>query len=121
MADKLFIMVTHGPEAPERATIPFVMATTAQASEVEVLMGFQAEGVALVKKGAADDVCAPGFPPLKDLLATYIEEGGKMYACGPCIKSRGISPDTDFVDGAKVVNAATFVKEVTEATTVLTY
>ncbi len=121
MSEKLVIMVTHGPEAPERATIPFVMATAAQASDVDVLMGFQADGVLLVKKGIADDICAPAFPPLKDLLAAYIEAGGKLFACGPCIKSRNINPETDFVEGAKVVNAATFVKEVTEATNVLTY
>jgi predicted peroxiredoxin len=32
--EKLILMCTHGPEDPERATIPFVMATAAQASDV---------------------------------------------------------------------------------------
>ena len=32
---KIFIMVTNGPEDPEMATIPFVMATSAQASDVD--------------------------------------------------------------------------------------
>ncbi len=38
MADneKLVFMVTHGPEDPELATIPFVMAVAALASDVEV-------------------------------------------------------------------------------------
>ena len=61
MAEKLFFMVTHGPEDPERATIPFVMATAAQASDVEVVMGFQVEGVLLVKKGVAEGIAAPPF------------------------------------------------------------
>jgi predicted peroxiredoxin len=121
MAEKLVIMVTHGPESPERATIPFVMATAAQASDVEVVMGFQADGVMLVKKGVAEGVAAPAFPPLKTLLDAYIEAGGVLLACGPCVKSRGINPETDFVDNTKVVNAGTFVKECTEATNVLTY
>lgn len=121
MAEKLVFMVTHGPEAPERATIPFVMATAAQASDVEVVMGFQADGVMLVKKGVAESIEAPAFPPLKVLMDAYIEAGGELLACGPCVKSRGINPETDFVAGAKVVNAATFVKECTEATNVLTY
>jgi predicted peroxiredoxin len=121
MAEKLVIMVTHGPESPERATIPFVMATAAQASDVEVVISFQADGVLLVKKGVAEEVCAPAFPPLKTLLDAYIEAGGKLLACGPCIKSRNINPETDFVEGAKVVNAGTFVKECTEATNVLNY
>ena len=121
MAEKLFFMVTHGPEAPERATIPFVMATTAQASDVEVAMGFQAEGVLLAKIGVAEGIQAPAFPPLKTLLDAYLEAGGKFLVCGPCVKSHGINPETDFIEGAKLVNAATFVKECTEATNVLTY
>lgn len=121
MGEKLVLMVTHGPEDPERATIPFVMATAAQASEVEVVIGFQATGVMLVRKGCAEHVFAAGFPPLKQLMDLYIESGGKMFVCGPCVKSRELNPATDFLEGAVVVNAATFVKECTEATNVLVY
>jgi predicted peroxiredoxin len=121
MGEKLAIVCTHGPEDPERATIPFVLATAAQASEVEVIMGFQVNGVMLAKKGCAEHVFASGFPPLKELLDAYIEAGGKMFVCGPCVNSRKLDPNTDFVEGAKVVNAATFVKEFTEATNVLNY
>jgi predicted peroxiredoxin len=94
MADKqkkLVLMATHGPENPELATIPFVMAVTAQASDVDVLMGFQGNGVMLTIKGMVDHVAASGFPPLKDLLKTYIEAGGKIYVCGPCVGSRKIA------------------------------
>ncbi len=121
MAGKLVIMCTHGPNEPERATIPFVMATTAQASDVEVVMGFQADGVTLAAKGTAERIAAPSFPPLKDLLAAYLEAGGKLLVCGPCVQSRKIDPKKDFIDGATVVNAATFVKECTAATNVLVY
>jgi len=121
MAEKLVIMVTHGPEDPERATIPFVLATAAQASDVEAVLGFQAEGVLLVKKGVAEGIQAPDFPPLKTLMDAYIEAGGKMLACGPCVKSRKLNPETDFVAGAKVANAAAFVKEITEATNAMVY
>ncbi len=121
MADKLLIMVTHGSESPEKATIAFVMATAAQASDVAVVMGFQAHGVTLVKKGVAETIEAPYFPPLKTLFDAYVEAGGEFLACGPCVKSRGINPETDFVAGARVVNAAYFVKECTEATNVLNY
>jgi predicted peroxiredoxin len=121
MAEKLLIMCTHGPEDPELATITFVMATAAQASDVEVLVGLQGNGVWLAKKGAAEDINAPAFPPLKDLQEAYLEAGGQIYACGPCIKARQIDPATDFIEGASVVNAATFVKEATEATNVLVY
>jgi predicted peroxiredoxin len=117
---KLVLMVTSGPENAELATIPFVMATTALASDVDVLMGFQGNGVMLTIKGMADHVAASGFPPLKDLLKTYIDAGGKMYVCGPCVGSRKIAPE-DMVQGATIVGAATFVAECVAATNVLVY
>jgi predicted peroxiredoxin len=120
MAEKLILTATHGPEDPERATIPFVTATAAQASEVDVLIGFQSNGVLLMRKGCAEHVFAAGFPPLKDLLDAYIEAGGKLYVCGPCVNSRKITSE-EFIEGATIVNAATSVKEFTEATNVLVY
>jgi predicted peroxiredoxin len=114
-------MCTHGPENPERATIPFVMATAGQAADVEIIMGFQADGVRLAAKGVAESIAAPSFPPLKDLFNAYLEAGGKLLVCGPCVQSRKIDPKKDFVDGASVVGAATFVQHCTEATNVLIY
>lgn len=118
--EKLFIMVTNGPENPELATIPFVMATAAQASDVEVIMGFQGNGSMLMIKCMADHVYAQGFPPLKDLIGTYVEAGGKLYVCGPCIGSRQVSPE-EMIQGASIVGAAAFVSESLGATQSLVY
>jgi uncharacterized protein len=54
-------------------------------------------------------------------MDAYIEEGGKMFVCGPCVQSRKIDPAEDFIPGPTIVNAATFVAECTEATNVLVY
>jgi predicted peroxiredoxin len=113
-------MCTHGPEDPERATIPFVVATAALASDVEAIIGFQSSGVMLMRKECANHVFAAGFPPLSELLEAYQEAGGKLYVCGPCVKSRKID-SSEFIEGAEIVNAATFVKEFTEAANVLVY
>jgi len=120
MSGKLVFMVTHGPEEPERATIPFATAVAAQAAGVEVLMGFQVEGVLLLQKDAAEGVAAPGFVPLQELMDIYRANGGRFYACGPCVASRRIDPET-FVDGAAIVNAPTFVEQFVTATSVLVY
>ena len=117
---KLFIMVTTGPENPELATIPFVMATAAQASDVEVVMGFQGNGSMLAVGCMADHVFAQGFPKLSDLINTYVEAGGKMYVCGPCVGSRQVK-EKELIKGATIVGAATFVSESLEATQSLIY
>jgi predicted peroxiredoxin len=119
-SEKLVFMVTHGPADPERATIPFVMAAAALASDVQVALGFQAEGVELVRAGVAECVEAPAFPPLKKLLDDVRELGGQLLVCGPCLKGRDIAPD-DLVAGAEVVAAARFVAEITSATNSLVY
>lgn len=116
----LFIMVTNGPENPEMATIPFVMATAAQAGDVDVIMGFQGNGSMLTVKCMSDHVAANGFPKLSDLISTFVEEGGKMHVCGPCVGSRQIQPE-ELIEGATIVGAATFVSESLAATQSLIY
>jgi len=118
--EKLVFMVTHGPDHPEHATIPFVMAAAALASDVAVVLGFQANGVELMQAGVAETVSADGFPPLAKLLADVRELGASLLVCNPCIKSRGIDAG-DLVEGAEVVAAARFVVEVTSATNALVY
>ncbi len=117
--EKLVIMATHGPDDPEQATIPFVMACAALASDVEVVLGLQADGVCLVHQGEAETVQAPGFPPLAKLMADYKELGGTLLVCGPCVKSRDIADA--LVPAAEVVAAGRFVAEVMSATSTLTY
>jgi predicted peroxiredoxin len=117
--EKLVVLCTHGPDNPELATIPFVMACAALASDVEVVMGFQGDGVSLMHRGEADAVQAPEFPPLAKLLADFHDLGGVALVCSPCAKSRGITDA--LVEGAEIVAAARFVAEVTSAKNCLTY
>jgi len=120
-AEKLVILVLHSPDDPEVATIPFVLAVAAMASDVEVVVGLQGRGVELAVKGAADSVQARGFPPLAKLLDDYRELGGRLLLCGPCVNGRDIDASSQLVENAEVVAAARFVAEITSATNALTY
>lgn len=117
---KLFIMVTNGPDNPELATIPFVMATAAQAGDIQVVMGFQGNGSMLMIRGIAEHVSAQGFPTLSELIDAYREGGGKLYVCGPCVGARQVK-EGELVDGATIVGGATFVSETLEADQALIY
>jgi predicted peroxiredoxin len=123
MADteKLVFMVTRGPAEPELATIPFVMAAAALASDVAVSMGFQGDGVELMKAGVPETVNADGFPPLAKLLNDVRELGGQLLVCSPCLKSRGIAAPDDLVEGTEAVAAGRFIAEITSATNSLVY
>jgi predicted peroxiredoxin len=117
---KMVVIATHGDEDPERATIPFVMANAGLASDTDVSVILQTTGVNLAVKGYTKHVRAEAFPPLTDLLKGFLDMGGKLLVCAPCLKSRGIAED-ELVVGAKVIAAATVVAETTSADATLVY
>jgi predicted peroxiredoxin len=117
--EKLVVMVTHGPEDPELATIPFAMAGAAVASDVEVVMGFQGQGCRLMRRGVAETVSVPEFAPLPGLIESIRELGGTFLVCAPSVKSLGI--EEELIEGTEICAAARLVAEVTSATSTLTY
>lgn len=118
--EKLVIICTTGPENQEKATLPFVLATAAQTVDAEVVVILQASAVLLAKKGTAENVNAPGLMPLKKLMDTFVELGGRLLLCSPCIKERFIKEEELF-EGSKLIAAGTVVDEVLSAKAVLTY
>jgi len=118
--EKIVIISTIGNEHPEKATIPYVMATAAMASDVETVMILQSNAVVLAKQGEAEKVVASGFMPVKQLIETFIEMGGKLLLCSPCLKERNISKE-ELIVGSEIIAAGTVISEVMSATSVLTY
>lgn len=118
--EKIVIFGTHGPEDPERASLPFVIANAALVMEVKVTVMLQGTAVILAKEGCYEHVFAAGLPPLKELVDSFIEQGGILLICTPCIQERKITPDM-LVKMAKPVKAGRAVMEVLEATNVMTY
>jgi uncharacterized protein involved in oxidation of intracellular sulfur len=118
--EKLVIICTGGPENQEKATLPFVIATAAQTVDAEVVVIMQASAVLLAKKGIAETVNAPGLMPLKKLMDTFVELGGQLLLCSPCIKERFIGVD-ELLPGSKLIAAGTVVEEVMSAKAVLSY
>ena len=118
--EKMVIFVTHAGEDPERASIPFVMGNAALAMDVEVTVVLQGAGVLVAKKGCYDHVFAAGLDSLKKLVDTFIEFGGKILVCIPCLEERKITNEM-LVESARPVKAGRVVQEVLEANAVLNY
>ena len=122
MADteKIVFMLTHGPEDPDRATIPFAMANAALAMDVEVVVALQGTAVLLAQKGNAEHIFAPNFPPLKELIESFFAQGGQLLVCVPCLKSRKLE-ESDLIKGAQATAAGRLIKEILEAKATLNY
>jgi predicted peroxiredoxin len=118
--EKMVIIATHGAEDPERATLPFVVGNAAVAMEVGVTVVLQGTAVILAKKGCYEHVFASGFDPLKKLVDSFLELGGEIFICIPCIEVRHITPEM-MIDGVKLVKAGKVVQSCLEANAVLNY
>jgi predicted peroxiredoxin len=118
--EKIVYIVTHAAEDPERATFPFMLATAAQAMEVEAVVALQGTAVFLAKKGYLEHVFAAGLPALKTLVDSFISEGGKVRVCVPCIRDRKID-EADLIEGASPIAAAALTQEILSANATLVY
>ncbi len=104
--EKILYITTIGPENPDKAAFPFVLANAALAMDIEATIVLQSNAVHFGKVGFAETVpAAGGLPPIKKLLDDFLDLGGKMWICGPCIKSRGIQ-ESELVAGIEVTAAA---------------
>lgn len=61
--------------------------------------------VDLVRKGAIDTANVPPMEPLKALIDDFIKRGGTVWACPPCVKSRGYTQD-NLIDGVAIQGAS---------------
>ncbi|MEZ5101748.1 MAG: DsrE family protein [Thermoleophilia bacterium] len=109
MASTFCVSLTHAKDDADKATVAFVVANAAAASDKETVVFLSTEGVRLCQKGYADDVHEDGFAPLAELIASFVEAGGKIWVCSPCFKKRGLD-EGQLVDGASIVGGAKLVE-----------
>lgn len=109
MSGKYVISLTHGLDNTDKATVAFVVANAAVASDKDTVVFLSIEATRLSQKGVADSVHEEGFAPLKELMDNFAKAGGKMFVCSPCFKKRKLD-ENNLVAGAAVVGGAKLVE-----------
>jgi predicted peroxiredoxin len=109
MAGRFCVSLSRAKDDTDRATIAFVVANAAVASEKETVVFLSSEGVRLAVAGYATGIHEPGFAPIEELMAKYAAAGGQVYVCSPCFKKRGLD-ETKLVQGATIVGGAKLVE-----------
>jgi predicted peroxiredoxin len=110
MTAKVMTHCTHGKDDPERATLPFIVGNVSASADQPTIVLLTIDGVWVATKGYADGIQKEGFPPLAELIASYVENGGENWACGACTKPRGITEE-DLIHGARIVTASMVVEQ----------
>ena len=117
---KIMANCTHGKEDPERATLPFIVGNVAVTADQEAVVLLTVEGAWLATKGYAEGIQKEGFQPLKEVIASFVANGGQIWACGACTKPRGITQD-DLIEGARIVTAANVVEYLASGASTLSF
>ncbi len=94
----------------DRVATPLVLANSALATDGKALLWLTMSGVELARKGTAEKLGAGTFPPVKDLLDTFIEAGGEIGICPPCAKTHALT-DEDKLDVAQWMGAVALLDQ----------
>ncbi|MFN0057718.1 MAG: DsrE family protein [Planctomycetota bacterium] len=120
MTKKFCVSLTAAKDNADKATVAFVVANAAVASDKDTLVFLSIEGVRLSQKGFADSIHEEGFAPLKELMNNFVKAGGKMYVCSPCFKKRHLD-EKNLIDGATIVGGAKLVEFLSDGAPAITY
>lgn len=120
MSGKFCVSLSFAKDNIDKATLAFVVANAAAASDQETLVFLSSEAVRLAEKGYADDMHEEGFAPLKQLMDNYVAAGGKMFVCSPCFKKRSLD-ESLLIDGAAIVGGAKLVEFLSQNAASISY
>jgi len=118
---KLIYMCTCGGEDAEKASICIGLANAALALEEDVSLVLMGKAVYLAQKGYTDHIHKAGErAPLKKLMADFMELGGRLLVCKPCIEERNMAL-SDFIEGSELATGTTLNMAILESDKQLTF
>ncbi|HEX5054035.1 MAG TPA: DsrE family protein [Planctomycetota bacterium] len=120
MSNKFCVSLTYAKNDADKATVAFVVANAAVASDKDTVVFLSTEAVRLCQTGYADDIHEESFAPLRELMANFTKAGGKIWVCSPCFKRRKLD-EGKLVAGATIVGGAKLVEFLSEGSPCVSY
>jgi predicted peroxiredoxin len=120
MPGRFCVSLTAAKDNTDKATVAFVVANAAVASDKETVVFLSTEAVRLAQLGYAADIHEEGFAPLRELMTNFAGAGGKIYVCSPCFKRRKLD-ETQLIPGAVIVGGAKLVEFLSENAPCISY
>jgi predicted peroxiredoxin len=117
--DKLVVMITNGI-ASELSSVGFTIANGGITAGLKVSIFLTSTAIDLVRKGGQAMTHVPPLDPLAALIADFQRRGGVIWACTPCVKSRGYE-QADLLDGVVITGAGVMHAEIKAGAAVLSF
>lgn len=101
---ELVVLMTRGADH-ELSSVAFTIANGGITAGFKVYVFLTSAAVDLVRKRAVELAQVAPLDPLKKLIDDFVQRGGTVWACPPCVKSRGYTQE-DFIEGVVIVGAS---------------
>jgi predicted peroxiredoxin len=118
-AKELVVLMTHGADH-ELSSVAFTIANGGLTAGIRVYAFLTSAAVDLVRKRAVDTTQVNPLEPLKAMIDDFLKRGGTIWACPPCVKSRGYTQD-DFIQGVVIQGASAVHERLKEGAAALSF
>jgi predicted peroxiredoxin len=117
--DKLVILVTKGIDS-ELSSVAFTIANGGLTAGLKVFIFLTSTAIDLVRKGGQRLTQVAPLDPLAALIEDFQTRGGTIWACPPCVKSRGYE-QADLLDGVVIAGASVMHAEIKAGAATLSF
>jgi predicted peroxiredoxin len=101
---ELVVLMTRGADH-ELSSVGFTIANGGMTAGLKVSIFLTSAAVDLVRKRAVESTQVAPLEPLKSLISDFVNRGGTLWACTPCVKARGYAQD-DFIEGVIIAGSS---------------
>lgn len=117
--DKLVILVTKGIDS-ELSSVAFTIANGGLTAGLKVSIFLTSAAIDLVRRGGQRLTQVAPLESLAALIEDFQKRGGVIWACPPCVQSRGYQ-QSDLLDGVTIVGASAMHAQIKEGAATLSF
>ncbi len=118
-ARDLVVVITHGIDH-ELSSAGLTIALGGLTAGLKVSIFLTSAGVDIVRRGASDLTQVKPLEPLVDMLRDFLARGGTLWACTPCVKSRGYVQE-NLLDGVIITGASVMHEKIKRGAATLSF
>lgn len=117
--DKLVIVITKGIDS-ELSSVALTIACGGITAGLKVSIFLTSTAIDLVRKGGQRLTQVAPLEPLAAMIEDFQQRGGTIWACPPCVQSRGYE-QSDLLDGVVVTGASAMHAEIKAGAATLSF
>lgn len=117
--EKLVVLVTKGIES-ELSSMAFTIANGGITAGLKVSVFLTSTAIDLVRKGGQQMTHVAPLDSLATMIGDFQKRGGTIWACPPCVKSRGYE-QSDLLEGVTIVGASAVHAEIKNGAATLSF